>query len=131
LIAQSYFNDTFELQKVSAATPVDINPKGIAWDTDVSDLFANMPGDYETYQWTDVTDERFIVWMRVAGMKNFRKPWGIIHEDLPEGDYKLTIEDNYPVSSFQGQKKFFMSTTDTYGGRNRFLAISYIVVGAL
>ncbi len=103
--------------------PIPIDDKGIAWDTDVSDLFENGPGNYQSYQWADVEDERFIVWMRVAGMKNFRKPWGIIHEDLPEGKYKLLIQDKYPVSSFQGEKRFFMSTTNTYGGRNRFLVI--------
>ena len=123
LIAQSVFNDTFELIDPKTKKNFEINPKGIAWSTDVSDLFKNGPEDYESYQWMDVTDERFIVWMRVAGMKNFRKPWGIIHEKLPKGDYELHIQNNYPVTSFNGNKKFFLSTTNSYGGRNRFLAV--------
>lgn len=104
---------------------IDISPKGIAWDTDVSELFNRAP-NAESTQWVDVEDERFIVWMRVAGMPNFRKPWGIIHEDLKdssEAEYKLIIHNNYNVLPFQGDKKFFMSTTNSYGGRNMFLAI--------
>ena len=30
----------------------------------------------------DMTDEHFIVWMRTAGLPNFRKLWGKIEEDL-------------------------------------------------
>ena len=64
-------------------------------------------------------------------MKNFRKPYAIIRQELPKGKYQLEVMNNYPVSSFDGRKKFFISTTNSYGGRNRFLAISYLVVGSL
>lgn len=121
LIARSFFTDRFNLTHPNG-TEIEINPKGIAWDTDVSDLFKRAP-DASTTQWQDVEDERFITWMRVAGMPNFRKPYGIIHGDLPKGKYTLTIENNYDVKPFQGTKKFFMSTTNSYGGRNTFLAI--------
>mmetsp|Transcript_16826 Transcript_16826/g.18748 ORF Transcript_16826/g.18748 Transcript_16826/m.18748 type:complete len:299 (-) Transcript_16826:55-951(-) len=131
LIAQSFFNDTFELRNLDVSHDFDINPNNIAWNTDVDYMFKNGPGNWEQYQWMDVEDERFITWMRVAGMTNFRKPYGIIHEDLPKGKYELEIENNYPVSSFSGEKKFFYSTTNSYGGRNRFLAVCYLVVGGL
>ena len=35
------------------------------------------------------------------------------------------------MSSFAGSKYFVLSTTNTFGGTNYFLAICYIVVGAL
>ena len=41
--------------------------------------------------------EHFIVWMRTAGLPNFRKLWGTITDDLPAGEYTLKIEDNYEV----------------------------------
>lgn len=121
LIARSFFNDTFKLLKPDG-NPLNITSKGIAWATDVSDLFKRAP-DASTTQWIDVEDERFITWMRVAGMPDFRKPYGRIIEDMPAGNYSLVIENNFDVSSFQGHKKFFMSTTNSYGGRNTFLAI--------
>lgn len=131
LIAQSYFNDTFVITSPDETFEYKIRNESIAWSTDVSTLFKNGPGAWETYQWANVTDERFITWMRVAGMKNFKKPYGIIHQDMDAGKYRLSILNNYLVKSFGGTKRFFMSTTNSYGGRNEFLAIWYLVVGGL
>lgn len=75
--------------------------------------------------------EHFIVWMRTAGLPNFRKLWGRIEETIPAGNYRLTINNNYDVTSFDGKKTFVMSTTNKLGGKNYFLAICYIVVGAM
>jgi len=36
--------------------------------------------------------EHFIVWMRTAGLPNFRKLWGKIEENkITPGEYELTI----------------------------------------
>ena len=75
--------------------------------------------------------EHFIVWMRTAGLPNFRKLYGVINEDLRAGSYIINIKNNYNVSSFTGHKYFVISTTNLLGGQNYFLAICYIVVGAL
>lgn len=70
--------------------------------------------------------------MRTAGLPNFRKLWGKITKDLAVSDkYELTIQNNYKVDSFAGDKSFVLSTTNMLGGQNYFLAICYIVVGAL
>jgi hypothetical protein len=75
--------------------------------------------------------------MRTAGLPNFRKLFGVINQDLTPGTYKVLVTNNdfgptlYPVSSFNGAKSFVLSTTNVMGGRNYFLAICYIVVGAL
>jgi hypothetical protein len=69
--------------------------------------------------------------MRTAGLPNFRKLWGEIAEDLEKGDYTLKIKNLYDVSSFAGSKYFVLSTTNLLGGTNYFLAICYIIVGAL
>lgn len=69
--------------------------------------------------------------MRTAGLPNFRKLWGRITETLPAGTYTVRINNNYEVASFDGKKSFVISTTNALGGKNYFLAICYIVVGAL
>lgn len=69
--------------------------------------------------------------MRTAGLPSFRKLWGKIETRLEPGSYKLIINNRYNVQSFDGQKSFVLSTTNTLGGKNYFLAICYIVVGAL
>ena len=69
--------------------------------------------------------------MRTAGLPNFRKLWGKIEIRLEVGDYQIVIDNKYDVTSFDGKKSFVLSTTNALGGKNYFLAICYIVVGAL
>ena len=69
--------------------------------------------------------------MRTAGLPNFRKLYGKLDKDLKAGTYYLHVQNNYDVSSFKGNKSFVMSTTNILGGQNYFLAICYIIVGAL
>lgn len=76
-------------------------------------------------------DQHFIVWMRVAGLPQFRKLYGALHTDLLAGSYELKIENNFDVSQFDGSKKFVLSTTNALGGQNYFLAGAYLVVGAV
>ena len=81
--------------------------------------------------WMNVNNEHFIVWMRVAGLPTFKKLWGRLDKDLPAGDYTLTIQNNFPVQSFEGKKAFVLSTTEWIGGKNNFLGVAYIVVGGI
>ena len=53
-------------------------------------------GDYKNIQWIDMhNNEHFIVWMRTAGLPNFRKLWGRIDEGLEAGSYELWIDNQY------------------------------------
>jgi LEM3 (ligand-effect modulator 3) family / CDC50 family len=69
--------------------------------------------------------------MRTAGLPNFRKLYGKIENDILPGTYVVTIENNYDVNGFDGNKSFVLSTTNALGGKNYFLAVCYIVVGSL
>ena len=129
LIAKSFFNDTYEIKKKGGNGSITINDTGIAWSKDI-DKFKNSENS-TTHQWIDVENERFIVWMRPAALPDFRKPWGRIEEDLSQGDYTLTITNNYPVKSFKGKKYFILSTVNGLGGKNYFLAILYCILGGV
>jgi len=114
------------------ANKIDIDYTGIAWQSDIKHKFFNLEGDAKfTKQWANIEEESFIVWMRTAGLPNFRKLYGKLNANLKPGDYTLRIEENYNVSSFNGSKHFVLSTTNFLGGQNYFLAVCYIVVGAL
>ena len=108
---------------------IPISDKGIAWETDIEHKFKNID---LSRQWIDMENERFITWMKIAPFKNFRKSWGIITEkDLTEGRYRLEIKNNWNASVFGGKKYFILSETNVFGGKNSFLAYSYIAVGVI
>ena len=91
---------------------------------------------YETYPQISplkgVTDEHFIVWMRTAGLPNFRKLYGRIDADLKKGDVlNFDVTQNFEVSSFDGTKSIVISTVGKFGGKNPFLGVAYIVVGSI
>ena len=128
LIAKSYFNDTYTLKKQTGGGDIQISEEGIAWSIDKK-KFKNSANI--NIQWKNVESERFIVWMRPAALSDFRKPWGKIDTNLKKGEYTLSIYNNYPVKSFDGEKYFILSTVNALGGKNYFLAILYLVVGGI
>jgi len=130
LIAKSYFNDEFIDWKVDGEN-ITVNEKDIAWSADKELKYKNT--DDLSKQWINITDEHFIVWMRPAGLPNFRKLWGRIEDiDLKRGQtVTLTVINRYDVNKFDGRKYIVLSTVNIFGGKNTFLGVSYIVLGAI
>ena len=90
---------------------------------------------YETYPsiispLEGVTNEHFVVWMRIATMPTFRKLYGYINEEVKAGT-PLTFEvtANYVVESFQGTKSLIVSTNNIFGGKNPFLGYALMGIG--
>lgn len=121
LMAKSFFNDTLTFYKkfTEGKTPkeddkIELNTSDIAWTTDVGKFnnIKDLPKDVKSYkdiQWQDMKDPRFIVWMRNAGLPNFRKLYGVIDEDIKAGTYTLKVDAQYNVAPFEGNKQFVLS----------------------
>jgi len=126
LMAKSFFNDTFQFKNGSNDETIEIDQGGIAFKRD-TEIYKN---EYKDLQWQDITDEHFLVWMRPSGLPDPRKLWGKIEKDLHKEDkIKVTVTNNYKLPYIK--KKLVLSNTTKFGGRNMFLAISYIVAGCL
>lgn len=89
---------------------------------------------YETYPMISpiegVTNEHFVVWMRVAAKPKFRKLYGYFNRDILKGE-SLTFEitNNWAVKSFHGSKSLILTTTTALGGKNYSIGYSFIVLG--
>ena len=79
--------------------------------------------------------ERFIVWMRTSGLPTFRKLWGRIENALPppaDGKkYYVRVYNHFELvtDGKKNQKKFVISTMNSLGGKNFFLAYCFFVMG--
>ena len=127
LMAKTFFTDSFDFTINSIPTEVDQTNIAFAKDKDLYDKETD-----RTKQWTRITDEHFLVWMRPSGLPNPKKLWGRINQDLKQGDnIFIEITNKYNVTPYGGKKKIILSNATKFGGKNKFLGISYIVVGAL
>ncbi|PIM97719.1 Cell cycle control protein [Handroanthus impetiginosus] len=140
LIAWSLFNDTYSLLRNDV--PLPINKKDIAWQSDKTHKFGSnvYPKNFQSRSLIGGAtlnesiplnqQDDLLVWMRTAALPSFRKLYGRIETDLEANEViKVVIQNNYNTYTFNGKKKFVISTTTWIGGKNDFLGKVYITVG--
>ena len=129
LMAKSYLRDEFNDWK-NNGKEIKIRIEDIAYKSD-KEKYNNI--DYDetqmSKQWANMSDERFMIWMRPSPFSNVRKLWGIIdEEDIEKGKVEVQINlKNY----FSYKKYIILSTRNVFGGKNMFLGICYIIFGIL
>jgi hypothetical protein len=77
-----------------------------------------------------VTNEHFIVWMRVATQPSFRKLYGWINQPIKKGEImEFNVNANYVVTRFSGTKSLILTTNNIFGGRNPYFGPSFYGLG--
>eukprot|EP00980_Cylindrotheca_fusiformis_P005228 scaffold1119_cov120-Cylindrotheca_fusiformis.AAC.8 len=77
-----------------------------------------------------VTNEHFVVWMRLATRPRFRKLYGWIDKKIPKGEtITFRVNLNYVVESFSGHKALILTTTNMFGGKHDILGETFKGLG--
>jgi hypothetical protein len=79
-------------------------------------------------------NEHFINWERNSAFRNFPKLWGrtSANATLQANQlYNISIENNFPVSSFGGSKTLIIAQTMWLGARNPFIANFFFIIGGV
>lgn len=124
LIANSFYRQNFTFE--AGGKELNVTTEGIAYksDRDYYKLIAS-----KNY-WQDVTDEHFMIWMRISPFESPRKLWGIIeNDDLVSGTLLKVKIDYNMYGNFE--KYLILSTRNVFGGKNKVLGSFYIVFGAI
>ena len=117
-------------------TQVVINETNIANSYDINYAFKNLKDN--STQWTDMTNEHFIVWMQMETFPNFRKLWGRITIAINPGIYSVNIKNclinlNFLVFNVSqyGVKKFVVLSTTSALGYSSLFGIFLMVGGGI
>jgi hypothetical protein len=62
-------------------------------------------------------------------MPTFRKLWGVINDDVAEGNYTIQVANLYDVSEWSGEKLIVLATANELGGKTFALGIMCTVGG--
>lgn len=82
-------------------------------------------------QWVDVTNERFMLWMRAPLRSNFYTLWGIIDQDLDQGMYRIDITNDVTYYNLTLQKSVVLQNLNWMGGYNPWLYYAYFMAAAI
>ncbi|ODM99784.1 Cell cycle control protein 50B [Orchesella cincta] len=145
-VANSYFSD--EIEMMTGGGPNIIESEGIAWESDKaiykrpqipkwSDItnYFELPRDWHDelkslfLQQNGVENEHFIVWMRTAAFRTFRKKYGYI-KNIQKEMYTVTINYRYDVVSFSGRKSIVIAADSRDLPVDYFFFYTFLIVGA-
>jgi hypothetical protein len=158
LVANSFFTDQYKVLLTDGnetSTPF-INTSNLVWESDKHKFrnSAAYPLDatpywddypyakniqylYERYNFSisrseGVYNDQFISWIRSEFLSDFRKPYGVIHEDLA-ANTKITIRivSSFNTMAFGGAKALVLTTYGTIGGDVSMFGIVSICFGVL
>lgn len=136
LFALSALNDSFTWNGNHHFTET-----GIAFESELDGLFKDLNSEYKTgHKWLEnntafpggLRNEHFIVWMRASFMPTLSKLYAICdHCTIEPGRYTVNINNVYPTSHFQGEKRIVLEEVSLLGSKNIYLGAIYMICGAI
>lgn len=116
------------------------NETGISWAGEKEALFKGLSDKYtgksrwmktglqSVYFPGEISNEHFIVWMRTANNPTFKKLFSYTDEEIPVGQFNVTVTCNYPKQYYSGERYISLVRPCYFGGRNKVLYITNFVL---
>jgi len=144
LVAQSFFNDTFEVYAKGDDKDI-VDSSDIVFPKEQEKVWDNPPSNGHTHgktKWLHdrypgvikredgVTNRHFMVHMRPGALGYAQKKYGVINTPLHAGkDLRIRVDASFPVGDFDGRKFLILTTNSLLGGRNDFLGNELLLAG--
>jgi hypothetical protein len=128
LMVKTYPDDKFKEWKIDGNEDISLKVEGIAYETD-KEKYKKLGQDISPFS-INVTEERFMIWMRPSPFKNPRKLWGIIDKNDIVSTVSFSVEtgDHY---LYENKRYLILSTRNVFGGKSSFLGLIYIIFGII
>jgi len=124
IAANTLFNDTYAM-RTSSGTIIFLNKTAIAYENRHA---TRIPVDQDlSKQWIRFNNESLLNWLHLAPLGSFRKLWARIDQDLPPGEYVITVNNNFNISYYDGDKSVVIGTVNYFGTKNYLLLVMYLV----
>ena len=115
------FNDTFSVIDQDLFSD---DSEDIVLDVDRNQMFQEPNEEYKnSTNWLQdnglfddgQVNPHFIVWMRQSAFHPFRKLYSVSKNGIEKGHYQMSIRNNFPSSSFDGEKHFIIAEIGSFG----------------
>lgn len=84
------------------------------------------------FLWLDLSNTMFRNWIQLPYDSTFLKPYAVLNQDLPAGNYQLFVTDNYwPAKAWKAEKAFYVAKTGFLGTSATVFEIIVLATAAL
>ncbi|UKK01454.2 hypothetical protein MACK_002268 [Theileria orientalis] len=82
--------------------------------------------------WLDVTNPLYHTWLQHPYSSKFLKPYGVIHDQVEPGEYKIHLVNNlWPSEAWKAKKSIYITCTNFLGTKSIALEIVLICISGL
>ncbi|XP_954881.1 uncharacterized protein TA03230 [Theileria annulata] len=144
-LAATIMTDNFEICPAVVNRNADGTYEGVDFSGcldiqihDYSDLWRFGPFNVKRKQytkgfcWIDLSNPLYHTWLQNPFSNTFLKPYGVIYDEVPEGEYKIHLVNNlWPDQEWRAKKAIYITCINFFGTKSLPLEIALLSISGL